>query len=84
MSSLSGLEKLETDTIATGATLLPEGQTEEDAVAIYNNYDFNHQYDSKLSITKYREQVGINIDILTAFVLLYSELHKVLTRNLNT
>ena len=56
ISSLSGMEKLETDTVFTTAAL-PEGKTEEEAVAIYDNYDFNYEYNSALSITRYREEV---------------------------
>ena len=54
------MEKLETDTVFTTAThpaALPEGKTEEEAVAIYDNYDFNYEYNSALSITRYRQEV---------------------------
>ena len=63
ISSQHGMEKLETDTVFTTATnpaALPEGKTEEEAVAIYDNYDFNYEYNSALSITRYREEVRLS------------------------
>ena len=62
ISSQHGMEKLETDTVFTTATnpaALPDGKTEDEAVAIYDNYDFNYEYNSALSITRYREEVRL-------------------------
>ena len=66
MGSVSDrLESLETDSIMTGMTgmtgmtnFLPEGMTEEEAVAVYRNYDFRHEYDINLPITSYKTDVS--------------------------
>ena len=64
MSSITlGLERVH-DTLSvttdhTGVTsvLLPEGQTEEEAVQVYKNYNFTHEYDGNLPITQYRQDI---------------------------
>ena len=37
---------------------MPEGMTEEDALNVYKNYKFEHQYDENLAITKHRAEVS--------------------------
>ena len=37
---------------------LPEGMTEENALSVYQNYEFKRQYDEKLSIAKHRQEVS--------------------------
>ena len=63
ISSLSGMEKLERDTVFSTGThpaALPEGKTEEEALAVYENYNFNYEYNSALSITRYRQEVSLS------------------------
>jgi hypothetical protein len=38
---------------------LPEGMTEDMALSVYQNYEFQHKYDEKLSITKHRQEVSV-------------------------
>ena len=61
-----GLDRLEVDSTMTGisSTILPEGMTEDAAVQVYNNYNFQHQYDENMTITKYREEVSLGVQML--------------------
>src|SRR6218665_1791021 len=67
VSSVSMLEKLAdtvsvvTDRTQAASVLLPEGMTEQQAVEVYQQYNFRHEYDANLSITKYREDVSSGI-----------------------
>lgn len=64
ISSVSMLEKLAdtvsvvTDRTQVASVQLPEGMTEQQAVEVYQQYSFRHEYDASLSITKYREDVS--------------------------
>ena len=60
------MEALEVESLISGITsvTLPEGLTEAEAKEVYNNYNFQHQYDEKLSITKYGEQVRFPYNFL--------------------
>jgi len=59
-SEAGDLEQLEQESMVSGlsAVLPPAGMTEEEAVQVYNNYNFSHKYDPELSITQYREEVS--------------------------
>lgn len=63
ISSVSMLEKLAdtvsvvTDRTQVASVQLPEGMTEQQAVEVYQQYSFRHEYDASLSITKYREDI---------------------------
>ena len=61
-SMVSGLDNIH-DTISTmtvhgHGVRLPEGMSEEKAVAIYENYNLQHRYDASLPITRYRQDVS--------------------------
>lgn len=67
ISSVSMLEKLAdtvsvvTDHTQAASVQLPEGMTEQQAVNVYDRYNFRHDYDANLSIVKYREDVSSGI-----------------------
>ena len=58
-SEAGDLERLEKDSLMSGmsSVLPPGGMTEEQAVQVYNNYNFSHKYDPNLSITQYHDEV---------------------------
>ena len=60
-SEAGDLERLEKDSLMSGmsSVLPPDGMTEEQAVQVYNNYNFSHKYDPGMSITKYQEEVCV-------------------------
>lgn len=62
-ASVRELECVTDLTSLAGASTVafPEGTTEEAAVAIYSNYNFKHQYDDKLAITSYKDEVSGNM-----------------------
>ncbi len=47
------MERLEVESTATGLTHTQE----EEFTNIYDNYEFRHEYNPKLSITQYRQEV---------------------------
>ncbi|KAK2190456.1 hypothetical protein NP493_81g02000 [Ridgeia piscesae] len=63
-SEAGDLEQLEQESMVSGlsAVLPPAGMTEEEAVQVYNNYNFSHKYDPELSITQYREEIVSTIE----------------------
>jgi len=60
-----GLENIQdsvsTVTLHSHEVRLPEGMTEEAALAIYDNYDVHHRYDNNLPITRYRQDVSQSV-----------------------
>ncbi|KAI0215243.1 ATP-dependent RNA helicase TDRD9 [Lamellibrachia satsuma] len=63
-SEAGDLERLEKDSLMSGmsSVLPPGGMTEEQAVQVYNNYNFSHKYDPNLSITQYHDEIISTIE----------------------
>ena len=59
-NAVSTLEDLELDSTITGVSevILPENRTVEEAVKVYDNYNFQHKYDKGLPISNYVDQVS--------------------------
>jgi hypothetical protein len=51
------MEHLDLESIVSGSVAVPDDLVPENANEVYNTYDFNHKYDTKLPITRYRDQV---------------------------
>lgn len=51
------MERLESETHITGFSHGGTIQEQEDTLAIYNNYEFDHKYNPKLPVTKDRDEV---------------------------
>ena len=57
----SHLEALELDSTIAGTEVLPTDLAPENATQVYGVYNFNHKYDDRLPISRFKEQVNLEL-----------------------